>query len=307
MSATREDFCRELLDDDYDRGAIYPEGVAARFVNYFGVPARPTMAVLKVLLEDAGFGTISGAHLDSMKGVHFGARGGGYEIYHRQDMWDGAKEHTILHETYEIICETLCEQVTGTPLRSRVCRQADRFAAAVLMQPGTFSLMAEASGLDVLALQRAYRCSYASVTLRLAEVMSEFPLMTVLYERGRDDGLDPEGWVEPPELRATIVRRTRGFGTPHSALLCGSRGGVPLQGRRPSPGSLADRMVGSGIAEYDEDGGFAAIARPVIWKDRLAKVAVVAVPYRHQAALEPQRPAPGFGSPMRGLATSAPW
>ena len=169
MSATREEFCRELLDEDHYRGAIDPEGVAARFVSYFGVPARLTMPALKELLEEAGFGTVSGAHLDSMKGVHFGARGGGYEIYYRHDLWDGAKEHTVLHETYEIICETLCEQVTGTPLRRRVCRQADRFAAAVLMQPETFSLMAEASGLDVLALQRAYRCSYSSVTLRLAE------------------------------------------------------------------------------------------------------------------------------------------
>ena len=81
----------------------------------------------------------------------------------------------MLHETYEIICETLCEQVTGSPLERRVCRQADRFAAAVLMQPEEFSLVAEASGLDVLALQRAYRCSYASVTLRLAETVRITP------------------------------------------------------------------------------------------------------------------------------------
>jgi len=307
MSASREDFCRELLYNDHDRGEIDPEGVAARFVSYFDVPARPTMPVLKALLEEAGFGAVSSAHLDSMKGVHFGARGGGYEIYYRQDLWDGAKEHTVLHETYEIICETLCEQVTGTPLRKSVCRQADRFAASVLMQPGTFSLMAEASGLDVLALQRAYRCSYASVTLRLAETVRNTPLMTILYERHRADGPDPEGWTEPPELRATIVRRTRGFGTPHSELLCGSRSGVSLRGRRPSPGSLADRVVGSGRDEYDEDGDFAVIARPVIWKGRIAKVAVVAVPYHHRAALDPQRPLPEFGNPMRGLAASAPW
>ena len=146
MSATREDFCRELLDDDLDRGAIDPEDVAARFVRYFRVPGRPTMPVLKALLQDAGFGTVSGAHLESMKGVHFGARDGGYEIFYRQDLLDGAKEHTVLHETYEIICETLCEQVAGSPLMRRVCREADRFAAAVLMQPGTFSLMAETSG-----------------------------------------------------------------------------------------------------------------------------------------------------------------
>ena len=307
MSATREDFCRDLLVDDQTREALNPECVAARFVSYFGVPGRPTMPELKSLLEEAGFGTVSGAHLDSMKGVHFSAMGGGYEIHYRQDLWDGAKEHTVLHETYEIICETLCEQVTGSPLTWSVCRQADRFAAAVLMQPETFSLVAESSGLDVLALQRAYRCSYASVTLRLAEVVRKLPLMTILYERDRDDGPDPEGWTEPPELRATVVRRTRGFDSPDSELLCGPRGGVPIRGRRPSPGSLADRVVGSGRAEYDEDGGIAAVARPVFWKGRLAKVAVVAVRYRHRAVLDPQRPTPGFGNPMSGLAASAPW
>ena len=65
MNGNREDFCRELLDDDHDCGAIDPEGVAARFVSYFGLPGRPTMPVLKALLEDAGFGAVSGAHLDS--------------------------------------------------------------------------------------------------------------------------------------------------------------------------------------------------------------------------------------------------
>ena len=40
MSKSREDFCRSLLDDDQ---TLNPEGVAARFVSYFGVPSRPTM------------------------------------------------------------------------------------------------------------------------------------------------------------------------------------------------------------------------------------------------------------------------
>ena len=302
MSKSREDFCRSLLDDDR---TLDPEGVAALFVSYFGVSSRPTMPELKALLEEAGFGTVSGAHLDSMKGVHVSAPGGGYDIYYRQNLWDGAKEHTVLHETYEIICETLCELDCGSPLARSVCREADRFAAAVLMQPEGFSLLAESSGLDVLALQRAYRCSYASVTLRLAETVRELPLMAVLYERNEDG--DPEGWIEPPELLATVVCRTRGFGPPDSELLCGTRGGVPFRGRRPLPGSLADLVVGSGRAEYDEDGGFAVIARPVIWKGRIAKVVVVAVRYRHRATLDPQRPSSVFDNPMWGLADPDLW
>ena len=305
MNRSREDFCRSLLDDDKNSETLNPEDVAARFVSYFGVPSRPTMSDLKALLEEAGFGNVLGAHLDSMKGVHVSAPGGGYDIYYRKDLWDGAKEHTVLHETYEIICETLSDQYRGAPLARSVCRQADRFAAAVLMQPEAFSLLAESSGLDLLALQRAYRCSYASVTLRLAETVREFPLMAILYERNEDG--DPEGWIEPPELRAAVVRRTRGFGSPDSELLCGTRGGVPIRGRRPSPGSMADQVVGSGRAEYDEDGGFAVIARPVIWKGRIAKVVVVAVRYRHRAALDPQRPSSVFDNPTWGLAVPDPW
>ena len=42
MNRTREDFCRLLLDDS-PREALDPERLAARFVRYFDVPARPTM------------------------------------------------------------------------------------------------------------------------------------------------------------------------------------------------------------------------------------------------------------------------
>ena len=66
-----------------------------------------------------------------------------------------------------------------------VCVEANRFAAAVLLQPDAFALFAKASGYDVLALQKQYGCSYATATLRLAEVMRRQPLMAVLYERRR--------------------------------------------------------------------------------------------------------------------------
>ena len=241
MNGTREDFCRRLLDDDSPQYTLDPERLAARFVRYFRVSGRPSMRELTGLMEEAGFGTVEGRHLDSMKGVQVSAPGGGYNIYYRQDLWDGAAEHTVLHEAYEIIHETLCDMESDSAPERKVCREADRFAAAALMQPQAFSLAAERFGLDVLALQRTYRCSYASVTLRLAEVMENRPMMTVLYER--EEKGDPAGWAEPPALSATVVRRTRGFGTPATFPICGERGGVPRRGRPLSPGSLAERAV----------------------------------------------------------------
>ena len=114
-----------------------------------------------------------------------------------------------------------------------VCTQAERFAAAVLMQPRAFEPLALEWGLDVLKLQRAVQCSYASVTIRLAEVLRQPPFMAALY--AREDKSDPAGWTDPLDLRAKVVRRTRGFGTPATFPICGERGGFCPAGAGPSP------------------------------------------------------------------------
>ena len=172
---------------------------------------------------------------DGLKGAHFGDPGNGYDIYYREAPWEGASEHTVLHEAYEIIHETLCDIESDAPPDRKVCQEADRFAAAVLMQPEIFTTLAECSGLDVLALQKHFGRSYASVTLRLAEVMRGQPFLAVLYER-REKG-DPASWNEsvPAHFRATVVARTPGFKPLASMLLGGYRGGIPFRGRAPSP------------------------------------------------------------------------
>ena len=237
-------------------------------------------------MERAGFGRVSAGPLEDLKGIHFGAPRGECEIYYREDLWDGAKGYTVLHEACEIIHETLCYLQTGSLPQRKVCREADRFAAAVLMQGEAFASLADRSGLDVMALQRAFQCSYASVTLRLAEVVRSVPLMAILYER--EESGDPSGWNETPVLRAKVVRWTRGFGTPASHPICGFRGGLPRRGRPIFPGSLAERVVRYGRAQYEREGGHAVMGRPVFWKGRLAKVSVVAVPRRFGDILGPQ-------------------
>ena len=97
------------------------------------------------------------------------------------------------------------------------------------MQPRAFEPLALEWGLDVLALQRAFRCSYASVTIRLAEVLRHPPLMAILYER-EDDG-DPAGWTSRP----TSGRRW-----------CGGRGASGLPSPSPSPASGAASPAGAG-------------------------------------------------------------
>ncbi len=279
-------FCRDLLDDDLSGHVLDPEAMAARFVDHFRLPVRPTLDELTALMERAGFGTVRDGHMEGLKGAHMGEPSGEYHIYHRSDLWEGTKSHTVLHEAYEIIHETMCDLHSGGPPCRKVCREADRFAAAVLMQPDVFLSYARASGLDVATIHDQFGCAYSSVALRVAELVRDVPLMVVLYER--EERGDPEGWTEPPTLRAGVVKRTAGFGARRSPLLNGRRGGMPHKSKALPAGSLAERAAQSGRAEYAEGDGVAAIATPVFWKGHLAKVIVVAVPWERRSILEPQ-------------------
>ena len=283
MTGTRDDFCRSLLDDEsLPLDSLGPERLAARFVPYFRLSDRPTMDALRAMLREAEFGEVWDQEMDGLRGAHIGWPRGHYDIYYRQNLWDGSRTHTVLHETYEITYETLCDMLSDSPPERSVCHEADRFAAAVLMQPESFSRMAVTSGLDVLALQRHYRCSYASVTIRLAEVMRDQPLMAVLYER--EERGDPAGWAGTPVLWTTVARRTRGFGTPVSPPICG----LPRRGRHLPSGSLAEQAVRYGETRFAHESGYAGIARPVFWKGKLAKVVVVAVPDQDRQILMAQ-------------------
>ena len=290
MNATVKRFCGDLLDEHRQGRRHHPETIAARFVECFGVSLRPTLEEIKALLRDAGFGEVVEMSFDEgMKGLHVGIAGEECHIYYKEDLWQGARDYTVLHESYEIMHETLCELDTGTKPVREVCREADRFAAAVLMQPGEFRSRAQASGLDVIALQREYRYAYAAVALRLAEVVRSLPYFVVLYERpGRSD---PANWPRGDDLaalRATVVQRKNGMGPPATQPITGKRGGIPQRYRRVPSGSLAERAARSGEPEYAEADGLAAVARSVRWKGRLAKLAVVAVPWEYRSVLEPQ-------------------
>ena len=170
-----------------------------------------------------------------MKGIHYSAPGGGYDIHYREDLWAGTQDYSVVHET-------LCDMESGSPPERAVCTQAVRFAAAVLMQPRAFAPLALEWGLDVLKLQRAFQCSYAAVTIRLAEVLREPPLMAVLY--AREDKSDP---AQAGPTRSTCGRRWcagRGdSGHRPTFPICGERGGLPRRGRPIPPGSLAERAA----------------------------------------------------------------
>ena len=237
---TLDDLCREIVDGGPAGEPLDPHCLAAVFVRFFGLSVRPAMDELTGLLHTVGVGSVSGAPLPrGLRGIHASAPEGGYDIHYREDQWEGAQEHTVLHETYEIICETLSGLHPGSPPIGNVCREADRFAAAVLMQPGPFAAYARATGFDVVALQKRYGRAYASVTLRLGEVMRDQPLVAVLYERGEKG--EPSAWTEPPApgaFRVKVAARTPGFGTTGSRFLS------QLAGRHAAPRDAAISRLG---------------------------------------------------------------
>ena len=71
-------------------------------MDYFRLSARPTLEELTALAQRAGFGTVQDGKMDGLKGAHIGQPGGEYHIYHRDDLWEGSKAQTVLHEMYEI-------------------------------------------------------------------------------------------------------------------------------------------------------------------------------------------------------------
>ena len=226
-------------------------------MDHFGFSPFPRMGELVRVLRGAGIETVPDANLDKgLRGMHICTSHGTYIIRYDPSEPEGTREHTVFHETYEIIRERLTDlhPEVQRPQGQPLCRLADRFAASALIQPGFFALFAETTGLDVMALQRTYSRAYSSLTIRLAEVMRHQPLLAVLYERR--GAKDPHQWAEhpsPEEFTATVVARTPGFRLrtvkrPLSAL----RGLLPRRGYPPAQYSVAERVILTGGPVYVE-------------------------------------------------------
>ena len=298
MVRTLDDFCDELMRDESPARRMEPERLAADFPRFFGLSGRPTLDELAGVFQRTGIGKVSPANLPgALRGIHYTLSDESYAIHYQEDQWEGSSEYTLLHEAYEIVHETLGKRGHQQPSKRKVCLAADRFAAAALMPADIFDAYARASGLDVVALHGVFRCSYAAAAIRLGEVMDRQPMFVALYER--DEAGDPADWPEKSPLdtlRAKVVKRTAGFAPPASPLLCGCRGGIPHRNSPLPSGSLAERAAQSGRPEYAEEEGIAVAARPVLWKGRVAKAEVVAVPFRDRGLLansSPYAPFPG--------------
>ena len=302
MNSGFDVFCSQLLARPDWKATLSPMSLAREFVEYFNLSDFPRFQEIQRLLKGAGVGELMGSNLpDGLRGVHFGTEDGQYAIHYAENEWEGSWDQTILHETYEILQEKLqglCQSYRA-PKGKQLCRQADCFAAVVLLQPEMFSFLAETTGFDVVALQRLYRRSYASVALRLVEVMRDQPLLVALYDRRTNESQQTQGaQVSPRDFVATVVARTPGFSiASEEPAEADSQPFVPIRGLAPSPFSTAAKVIESGASVYvklvtghDHSGvgNITVAAQPVLWNGQVARVVVVAVPWRDRSVLEPQ-------------------
>ena len=105
-TTTLDDFCHHLMDDGPPRGRLQPGDVAWEFVRFFGLSPLPRFDELTTVLGRAGIRIVVCPDVPGgLRGYHTGTNSGSYEIRIDDSEWDGAQEHTVLHETYEIVRE----------------------------------------------------------------------------------------------------------------------------------------------------------------------------------------------------------
>ena len=230
--------------------------------------------------------------------------------------WQGRVEFTIVHECYEAIQETFEDIVRGykayrDPAEPTCMKPfANRFAAAVLMQPEVFLPVLLESGLDIFSLRlRFHMRSYASVAIRVRELLKPpavddgVDFLIAIYDRESEG--EPHQWdfdccandfcvgcvVKTSGIRLSKSRRRANY---RSYLL--PRRLFPIKGETPAGGFIVDEVIEWKRPIYYEKVKFdmlgtnhmALLARPVRWYGRLAKVILVAVRTKDSHLLQKQ-------------------
>ncbi|HEX76931.1 MAG TPA: hypothetical protein G4O03_00710 [Dehalococcoidia bacterium] len=285
----------------YDVGAL-----ARHFVEFFGLSFYPNLMELKLLLDlRHQMASIQPGHLGGLPGCHYLDNFRKLNIEYEATSWQGRVEFTIVHECYEAIQETFEEIVQGykayrDPAEPTCMKPfANRFAAAVLMQPEVFLPALLESGLDIFSLRlRFHMRSYASVAIRVKELLKP-PLvedgvdfLIAIYDRESEG--EPHEWdfdCCSDDFHAGCVVKASGIRLSRSKRRANYRAYLlprrlfPVRGEKPAPGFIIDEVIEHGRPVYFQNAMFdmfginhmALLARPVHWYGRLAKVILVAV------------------------------
>ncbi|MEA3442640.1 MAG: hypothetical protein U9R04_04025 [Chloroflexota bacterium] len=318
MARSFEDFCASMLRVYGRPEAIaYDIAVLAQhFVEYFGLSSYPNLLELKLVLDlHHQIVSIQPGCLGGLAACHYLDRSDKLNIEYEGTDWLGRNEFSIVHECYEAIQETFEVMTTGykayrDPTNLCMKPYADRFAAAVLMQPEVFIPAVIETGLDVCSLRRYfYNRSYASVAIRIKELFKPpvvddgIDFLIAIYDRESES--EPQDWdfnCNSSDFHAGCVVKTSGIRLSRSKRRVNLKAYLlprrlfPVRGEKPAPGFIVDEIIQCKKPVYFENAMFdllganemTLLARPVYWYGRLAKVVVIAVRRKDSGLLQKQ-------------------
>ncbi|MCL0057739.1 hypothetical protein M1N05_01535 [Dehalococcoidales bacterium] len=326
MAGRLDDFCQMIRSEYGSPAGITPGDLAKVFVSHSGLSNAPSFIELHSVLRQYGVGEITAADLSTgkLKGHHFSYKGREYTVQYEKGLWMGSIEHVMMHELYEIIAEQSerwCASYRALPI-PQICAQANRFAAAALMQAEVFLRALFESGFDTVELHHRFWKAYSSVAIRAVEVLNErnkelpndekIDLMVMIYERMEEGEPNAWGLCTPDKFQIRYSPRTKGIrlGTKGGVWLAGGRLRgpnyraprypwhlIPKYGDEVTPNSLAFEVINTGRCHcLKKATGFdlwgfndlTFVAQPVRWFGKLAKVILVGVRFKDRQLLDAQ-------------------
>jgi len=292
MNRQLEDFCThfglELGVDNVHNSEL----LARAFRKYFKLPSILRLNDLQELGIKIGILDIRPVALPSGSRGLYSRINGDIIIGYRKDDWDGSQEFTIPHEFREIIGSVMkglfpsFEESAGEILEN----EADSFAAALLMDSKAFREDTISSGLDPIFLHEKYHKSYIAVVSRMAQVLNNdaySPFWGMVFERKENT---PHGFLLSGCFHRAIpyIPKAR-YEIPN--LIFPKRGQlVPLSGSlrkavEQNEAVYIHRLVG---LDFWDRYCLSALIRPVIWKNNVMKLVVIAIPFEHNYKITPQ-------------------
>ncbi len=112
------DFCKHLLAKYGNPPVADPETIANEFAWFFSVPKFVTIDYLVSLAKFLNIDQIRSEKLPTnIRGFHYKSMRR-CELYYSKDDWQGGREHSILHEFYELIEKHLDELCPDFKIRT---------------------------------------------------------------------------------------------------------------------------------------------------------------------------------------------
>ncbi len=284
-----EDFCRRVVETEEGPCSDDPRALAEQFREFFGLEGTPGLSRVLDLMSSLG------VMLEEVQYLETGAVNmwkDGWHVHFAFKDPPGTQKFDLLHEAYEIVDKTFTKMLSFYPgiKEPALSRNADRFAAAVLMPPKFISVKMDESGCDPVLLGVELELSHQALLISFVERLQDIPFVAAVYDYVPSEGsksfcLD--------DLSATMVVRSPAARYVRRLCACqavGAKGAVAKAGSLVCLAARSGRPVLCRPDEaHEAPGAPAVLVRPIPWRNRApGRVLLLAVPNDEDTLLRPQ-------------------